>query len=194
MKPLATPVLGGMVSSLLHVLVVTPVIFYWLRARSLPREGRPVADAAVAAPAARRVAIGAAAIVALSVAATAIGWALVERRGDDPAERVVTSVAAGGTTASLRSVSGALTRGRNEFYIEFRDAQGRPIDAGDVRLAATMAMPGMTMSGGVHVVRTSRPGRYRAAGEFAMSGVWQMSLQWSGTPQPGRASFQENVR
>jgi Cu(I)/Ag(I) efflux system membrane protein CusA/SilA len=36
MKPLATPVLGGMVSSLLLVLVVTPVIFYWLRERELP--------------------------------------------------------------------------------------------------------------------------------------------------------------
>jgi copper/silver efflux system protein len=35
MKPLATPVIGGMVSSLLHVLVVTPVIFYWLRRRAL---------------------------------------------------------------------------------------------------------------------------------------------------------------
>jgi Cu(I)/Ag(I) efflux system membrane protein CusA/SilA len=35
MKPLATPVLGGMVSSLAHVLLVTPVIFYWLREREL---------------------------------------------------------------------------------------------------------------------------------------------------------------
>ncbi len=35
MKPLATPVIGGMVSSLLHVLIVTPVIFYWLRRRAL---------------------------------------------------------------------------------------------------------------------------------------------------------------
>ncbi len=35
MKPLATPVLGGMVSSLLHVLIVTPVIFYWLRESEL---------------------------------------------------------------------------------------------------------------------------------------------------------------
>jgi Cu(I)/Ag(I) efflux system membrane protein CusA/SilA len=35
MKPLATPVLGGMVSSLLHVLIVTPVIFYSLRAWKL---------------------------------------------------------------------------------------------------------------------------------------------------------------
>jgi len=39
MKPLATPVLGGMVSSLLHVLVVTPVIFTWLREREI-RRGR----------------------------------------------------------------------------------------------------------------------------------------------------------
>lgn len=35
MKPLAAPVIGGMVSSLLHILVVTPVIFAWLREREL---------------------------------------------------------------------------------------------------------------------------------------------------------------
>ncbi len=39
MKPLATPVFGGMVSSLLHVLIVTPVIFYWLRLRELKKQG-----------------------------------------------------------------------------------------------------------------------------------------------------------
>src|SRR5262249_25567844 len=38
MKPLATPVLGGMVSSLVHVLIVTPVIFCWLREREVRRE------------------------------------------------------------------------------------------------------------------------------------------------------------
>ena len=38
MKPLATPVLGGMVSSLLHVLIVTPVIFTWLRESELSRK------------------------------------------------------------------------------------------------------------------------------------------------------------
>jgi Cu(I)/Ag(I) efflux system membrane protein CusA/SilA len=37
MKPLATPVLGGMVSSLIHVLIVTPVIFFWLREREVRR-------------------------------------------------------------------------------------------------------------------------------------------------------------
>ena len=38
MKPLATPVLGGMVSSLLHVLIVTPVIFTWLREWEIRRK------------------------------------------------------------------------------------------------------------------------------------------------------------
>jgi Cu(I)/Ag(I) efflux system membrane protein CusA/SilA len=37
MRPLAAPVLGGMVSSLVHVLIVTPVIFLWLRERDLRR-------------------------------------------------------------------------------------------------------------------------------------------------------------
>lgn len=35
MKPLATPVIGGMVSSLVHILIVTPVIFAWLREREM---------------------------------------------------------------------------------------------------------------------------------------------------------------
>ncbi len=39
MKPLATPVIGGMISSLLHILIVTPVIFLWLRSREM-KKGR----------------------------------------------------------------------------------------------------------------------------------------------------------
>jgi Cu(I)/Ag(I) efflux system membrane protein CusA/SilA len=58
MKPLATPVLGGMVSSLVHVLIVTPVIFYWLRERELRRTegGRAAAGAEIE----RRPALGSA--------------------------------------------------------------------------------------------------------------------------------------
>jgi Cu(I)/Ag(I) efflux system membrane protein CusA/SilA len=46
MKPLAAPVLGGMVSSLALVLIVTPVVFSWLRERELRR-----AEAGDSAPA-----------------------------------------------------------------------------------------------------------------------------------------------
>ncbi len=37
MKPLATPVIGGMLSSLACILIVTPVVFAWLREREMKR-------------------------------------------------------------------------------------------------------------------------------------------------------------
>jgi Cu(I)/Ag(I) efflux system membrane protein CusA/SilA len=37
MKPLATPVIGGMISSLIHILIVTPVIFLWLHEREIKK-------------------------------------------------------------------------------------------------------------------------------------------------------------
>lgn len=37
MRPIAAPVIGGMLSSLIHILIVTPVIFLWLRERHLTK-------------------------------------------------------------------------------------------------------------------------------------------------------------
>jgi Cu(I)/Ag(I) efflux system membrane protein CusA/SilA len=37
MKPIAAPILGGMLTSTVHVLIVTPVIFYLMKARALRR-------------------------------------------------------------------------------------------------------------------------------------------------------------
>jgi Cu(I)/Ag(I) efflux system membrane protein CusA/SilA len=42
-RPLATPVLGGMLSSLAHVLIVTPIIFMWLHERNLRRSASEAA-------------------------------------------------------------------------------------------------------------------------------------------------------
>jgi Cu(I)/Ag(I) efflux system membrane protein CusA/SilA len=41
MRPLATPVIGGMVSSFLHIMLVTPVLFAWLRERALGVQPAP---------------------------------------------------------------------------------------------------------------------------------------------------------
>jgi copper/silver efflux system protein len=43
MRPLAVPLLGGMISSLVHILIVTPVIFAWLRERDMRKS--PLAPA-----------------------------------------------------------------------------------------------------------------------------------------------------
>jgi len=42
MKPLATPVIGGSISSLVHILIITPVIFLWLRRRENQQTAYPV--------------------------------------------------------------------------------------------------------------------------------------------------------
>ena len=42
MRPLAAPVIGGMVSSFLHIMIVTPVLFAWLREREMKRSKAPV--------------------------------------------------------------------------------------------------------------------------------------------------------
>src|SRR5262249_45199327 len=73
MKPLATPVLGGMVSSLLHVLVVTPVIFFWLNERRLRVEHEPPAATAMARPAKSRPVLTVIGVV-IVVATFALAW------------------------------------------------------------------------------------------------------------------------
>src|SRR5207302_8525007 len=35
MKPIAAPIIGGMVTSTVHVLIITPVIFYLMKTRAL---------------------------------------------------------------------------------------------------------------------------------------------------------------
>jgi Cu(I)/Ag(I) efflux system membrane protein CusA/SilA len=35
MKPIAAPIIGGMITSTVHVLIVTPVIFYIMKMRAL---------------------------------------------------------------------------------------------------------------------------------------------------------------
>jgi copper/silver efflux system protein len=36
MQPIGAPIIGGMISSLLHILILTPVIFFWIHERDLP--------------------------------------------------------------------------------------------------------------------------------------------------------------
>jgi Cu(I)/Ag(I) efflux system membrane protein CusA/SilA len=39
MKPIAAPIVGGMITSTIHVLILVPVFFVWMKERSL-RTGR----------------------------------------------------------------------------------------------------------------------------------------------------------
>jgi Cu(I)/Ag(I) efflux system membrane protein CusA/SilA len=197
MKPLATPVLGGMISSLLHVLIVTPVIFFWLQERrlglqhqALPAPSRPAFS--------RRPAL-----IALGLVLALAGTLVVSRncrsgngepRAADPAATTVQRVRAGDLQIVLISPSGKLTQGRNAFTIEFRSADGELVDVGRVRASANMPMPGMVMSSGLQVSPAGVPGRYRATAEFGMAGGWQMAIEWDGPAGRGSVNFEGAVQ
>ncbi|CAN5851661.1 CusA/CzcA family heavy metal efflux RND transporter [soil metagenome] len=195
MKPLAAPVLGGMVSSLLHVLIVTPVIFYWLRERQLLRDsdGAPPPDRT-----GRTGALGVPAMIVAGLTLVALLAFGLYRWQRDPADMsagtVIQTVASDVMRVSLRSGTGGLHQGRNSFAIEFRDAEGALVDVGPVVVSAVMAMPGMVMSGGVRVEPSGTAGRYHATGEFEMAGAWRFRVDWNNGGGPRSATFEVTVQ
>jgi Cu(I)/Ag(I) efflux system membrane protein CusA/SilA len=188
MKPLATPVLGGMVSSLLHVLIVTPVIFFWIRERrlGLHQESQPDTGAVVWRP----VIVG--------------SWSFSWRLADGVAvERASTEVRETATSAGIVRLQSGDLRSRcfaNGFApqaerVHIRvSAPGKLIDVGTVRATGNMPMPGMVMSSGMEVRPSGVTGRYDGSSEFGMAGAWQMSVEWDGPAGKGSASFEGPVQ
>jgi hypothetical protein len=212
MKPLATPVLGGMVSSLVHVLIVTPVIFYWIRARRLTPD--PVTDFGSVTPslgpavetrepatgvALRRgrlwTLIAAGALVA-ALAGVWLGWGRSQPNTfDAPIGVPIQTLRSGDLEVSVTAPDGAIRQGRSSYVIEFRSASTKKlVDVGTVRASAAMPMPGMVMSGGVRVSPAGTVGRYIATGEFGMAGAWQMTIEWNGPAGRGLVSFEGEVQ
>jgi Cu(I)/Ag(I) efflux system membrane protein CusA/SilA len=202
MKPLATPVLGGMVSSLLHVLIVTPVLFLSIRERQLGLHRERVA---VPAPLDRpeprvltRLPV-AMAIVVLVAVAFAVPWWLswpresrIESRSADPS--VVQRLRSGDLEVVVSTPTGVLRAGQNTLTLEFRSRGGALVDVGNVRVAANMTMPGMVMSGNVQVVPTAMPGRFTVTAEFGMAGTWPITIEWEGPAGRGSATFEGGVQ
>jgi len=197
MKPLATPVLGGMVSSLLHVLIVTPVIFFLIRERQLGLQHEPMARGEGMAVTRRSVSIGGGVVIIAAIAA----WVLLRPSGPGGGDAtntpgsVVQTVRARELDVVLLSPSGTLRQGRNAFTIEFRrSGTNTLVDVGSVRASANMAMPGMVMSSGLQVAPTRVPGRYAATAEFGMAGAWHMSIEWDGPAGKGSVNFDGGVQ
>ena len=193
MKPLATPVLGGMVSSLIYVLIVTPVLFYWINEYRLRPVASPIAAPSFAVPR------WAPAALVLAIAIAGGGWWLRARMSAAPQAdqtgAVLQTVRAGDLAITLSNPTGELRQGANNFRIEFRSARtNAPVNVGDVRLNAAMTMPGMTMAGTTTVTQGDRPGTYEARGDFAMSGSWDMTLEWNGPAGRGSAAFKGSVQ
>jgi hypothetical protein len=151
------------------------------------REARPVLMK-------RRLVVGVGAIALVVMAAALTQRWRAHRAVDSPAGAPVQQIRSGDLTIVLSSPTGALHMGRNAYTFEFRGANGSLIDVGAVRSSANMTMPGMAMSGGVEVSRTTVPGRYQATADFGMAGAWKMAIEWDGPAGRGSVDFEGPVR
>ena len=198
MKPLATPVLGGMISSLVHVLIVTPVIFFSIRERQLGLQHETLSVAMPGPHGGRRILITTVLLTAV-MAALLAGWRLGRPGAPDAGGaaqaggRVVTA-RSGDMVIVVLSPTGTLKTGRNTFTIEFRSASGALVDVGTVRVSANMTMPGMAMSGNVQVQAADVPGRFTATAEFGMAGTWPVIMEWNGPAGRGSANLEISVQ
>lgn len=101
----------------------------------------------------------------------------------------------GELTIVLLNKTGELTQGQNEFVVEFKDDQGKPVDVTDVQIGTSMSMPGMApTSGDSGVTPTKQAGIYKVTSNFAMSGAWRFTLSWDGPSGQGHTTFNSNVR
>jgi Cu(I)/Ag(I) efflux system membrane protein CusA/SilA len=195
MKPLAAPVLGGMISSLAHVLIVTPVIFFWLRERQLGLRSESAADREATLTSWRRP------LAAIVLAGVAVGggWRWYHwQRTSTPSEtsahgRAVFRTKSGDLDVALLSPTGRLHTGANTFTIEFT-TNGKAVDVGTVHATGNMPMPGMVMPGAMKVQPTGVPGRYGGTANFGMAGAWQMSIEWDGPAGKGSVAFEGAVQ
>jgi hypothetical protein len=190
MKPLATPVLGGMVSSLLHVLVVTPVIFYWIRERELRREERQLLTNEQRGQEGQMKQTFTAVVLTVAM----LGGGLVGLVG--AAEmKVIQAQKTKDAIVTLKSESGQWTVGRNAFVVEITTPNGQPLDIGKASLSTSMAMPGMApMIAGATLTPDKTPGRYVGTISFPDSGVRQTTVTWTGPAGKGSVRFSVPVR
>jgi hypothetical protein len=140
------------------------------------------------------------AAIILVIAIAAGAWWMRDRmaaapQSEAPSGAVLQTVQSGDLAITLSNPAGELRQGANDFRIEFRSARtNAPVNVGDVRLNAAMTMPGMAMTGTTAVTRSDRPGVYEAKGDFAMSGSWDMTLEWDGPAGRGSAAFKGSVQ
>ncbi|MGI8957667.1 MAG: CusA/CzcA family heavy metal efflux RND transporter [Chthoniobacterales bacterium] len=204
MKRIAAPMIGGVVTSAGLELLIYPVIYFLWKRRGLealdeeedPLLPRPIDGLAKPKTFKRVVAL---AIAIVLVVAAIYGGGFFSHKfknsggGENPEPPFATQTA-NGLTISLIAPQKELRRGDNDLLIEFRDATGRLVDAGNVKFATDMNMASMVMHSGATIERTATAGQYRAQINIGMAGDWNATLSFDGPAGKGQASFSVSVK
>jgi len=115
--------------------------------------------------------------------------------GDQTAQlKEVQRVKAGSVEVLLLAPGDSLKRGKGNFALEFRNADGDLVDVGSVMVGASMPMPGMApMFGECLVTPSPTKGRYEVVSDLGMAGTWRLQIAWDGPAGKGSASVPGSV-
>src|SRR6266700_1178022 len=168
MKRIATPMIGGVITSAFLNLLIYPVIYVIWRRRELPdrteEEPSPIVPPALVPS--HRVRHRLPRITATTLIAIGLiyGASFVWHKAS--ARKIASSPFATLTvndlTVKLIAPAGQLQKGDNDVLIEFRDRAGQRVDVRDVNFTIDMNMPGMMMHGGGPAQKTETTGQYHA--------------------------------
>jgi hypothetical protein len=115
--------------------------------------------------------------------------------GDQTAQlKEVQRVKAGSMEVVLLAPGDSLKKGKGNFALEFRNANGDLVDVGSVMVGASMPMPGMApMFGECLVTPSPTKGRYEVVSDLGMAGTWRLQIAWDGPAGKGSASVPGSV-
>jgi hypothetical protein len=201
MKRIATPMIGGVITSAILNLVLYPVIYVIWRKRELPSGGQVESGPLISAGERRAtpfqgllrfliVALVAAALMAGGVA----GWNWWSSRSPSTAQVQGEPIATRTVGELTISIYGDLHNGQSEVLVRFTDANGQPKDVGQVKTDLMMNMPGMVMNSGSDVSKTGTPGVYRVKLQPQMGGDWVVKLSWKGSAGEGQVEIPVSVK
>jgi hypothetical protein len=199
MKRIATPMIGGVITSAIMELLIYPVIYVLWKRRDLPdrREEATalVPPALVPSEGVRRRMpriVATVLIAAALVYGANFAWHKFASRNTTGKPFVTQTV--NDLTVTFSSRDGQVKTGDNDVLIEFRDSAGQPVDVGNVKFELNMNMPGMQMHEGATVQTTGTAGKYRGKVKADMAGDWIAKLSFNGPHESRQTSFNLNVK
>jgi hypothetical protein len=201
MKRIATPMIGGVVTSGILELLIYPVIYVIWRRRALPIDGR-VENRPPANITRRRGVtfrawgrfLSVALVAAALVAGGFVAWNWWNSRSSNIAQIQGEPMATRTVGELTVSLYGDLHNGQSEVLVRFTDSSGEPKDVGEVKTDLAMNMPGMVMNSGGDVTKVATPGVYRVKLQPQMGGDWVLKLFWQGPAGEGQVEIPVSVK
>jgi len=200
MKRIATPMIGGVITSAFLNLLIYPVIYIIWKKRDL-KEQEEEEEAPFLPPALvvsrenrQRLFKWIALIIGLVAIFYAGQFAWQKLRPTQIAGAPFLTQNVNGLSVNFVAREGELRQGNNEVLIEFRDGNGQLVDVGNVKFDMDMNMPGMQMHSVGTIERTNTSGRYRAKIKIDMSGDWNAKISFDVPHGEGQQSFPVTVK